>query len=671
MKKGNETQFKQLWEPTAAFKAGTNLAHYIEWLNREYGLDLPPQDYERLWHWSVDHLELFWESIWRYCRVESGTPYARVLSGNTMPDYRWFEGATLNYAAHIFRNETSARPALLFDGEIRPYTEVSWAELRAETAALQATLRRMGVTAGDRIVAYLPNIREAVVGLLATSALGATWSSCSPDFGTNAVIDRFRQISPKVLLAVDGYRYGGKAIDKREAVVQLAAALPSVEQVIFVPYLDPASRPPAGVDGADRESLTWGEATRPSETPLQFEMVPFDHPLWVLYSSGTTGIPKAITHGHGGIVVEHLKLHIFHNDLKPGDRYFWMSTTGWVMWNIGVGSLLAGATALFYDGNPAFPDMTRMWQLAERAQLNVFGTSAAFLIANMKAGIIPGQFGLDNLVSIGSTGSPLPIEGFEWVYANVKPDLWLVSASGGTDVASGFVGGCPLLPVYAGELQCRHLGVDIHALDEHGDKLIGTVGEMVITRPMPSMPLYFWNDEGNVRYRASYFEMYPGLWRHGDWMRISELGTIEISGRSDSTLNRLGVRIGSSEIYRAVDSLPEVVDSLVIGMELENGGYYMPLFVQLPEGETLDPALSDKIKGTIRANFTPRHVPDEIIQIPEVPYTLSGKKLETPVKRLLQGGRVEEVVNVDATRSPAAIDFFVDFERQSKQSPTG
>ena len=649
------TDLQQLWEPTAVFQQTSNIQQYINWLRQTGRADVA--DYAALWQWSVDELELFWESLWEFFQIESTTPYEQVLTSQQMPGAKWFTGATLNYVQHIFRQASDDRPALLFESELRPHTEVSWAELRQQTAVFQTYLRQIGVQPGDRVVAYAPAIQETAVAFLATAALGAVWSSCSPDFGTNSVIDRFQQISPKVLLVVDGYQYGGQPFDRRAEVAQLCAALPSVEKVIFVPYLNPQAAPPSGAIG-------WGEVMAMEAGELAFTAVSFDHPIWVLYSSGTTGIPKAITHGHGGVLLEHLKIHRLHNNCQPGDRFFWMSTTGWVMWNITIGSLLAGTTAVFYDGNPGSPDLTRMWQLVADNQINLFGTSAAFLIGCMKAGLTPKTLDLSHLLCIGSTGSPLPDEAFDWVYEQVKPDVWLASVSGGTDVASGFVGSVPILPVHRGEIQCRNLGIAVYAFDETGQPVVGQVGEMVITKPMPSMPIYFWNDPGDVRYKASYFEMYPGFWQHGDWMRLSELGTVRINGRSDSTLNRFGVRMGSSEIYRAVDSLPEVVDSLVVGLELENGRYYMPLFVVLSAGHTLDDALRQKIRDTIRQTFTPRHVPDDIIQIPEVPYTLSGKKLETPIQRLLVRGDLNKVVNIDAMKNPTAIHFFTQFAAQ-------
>ncbi|MCB9434438.1 MAG: acetoacetate--CoA ligase, partial [Ardenticatenaceae bacterium] len=556
------TNLQQLWEPTAVFQQTSNIQHYINWLRQTGRVDVA--DYHALWQWSVDELELFWASLWEFFQIESATPYEQVLTSQQMPGAKWFTGTTLNYVQHIFRQASDDRPALLFESELRPRTEVSWAELRRQTAVLQTYLRQIGVQPGDRVVAYAPAIQETAVAFFATAALGAVWSSCSPDFGTNSVIDRFQQISPKVLLVVDGYQYGGQPFDRHAEVAQLCAALPSVEKVIFVPYLNPQAAPPNGAIG-------WGEVMAMEAGELTFTAVSFDHPIWVLYSSGTTGIPKAITHGHGGVLLEHLKIHRLHNNCQPGDRFFWMSTTGWVMWNITIGSLLAGTTAVFYDGNPGYPDLTRMWQLVADNQIALFGTSAAFLIGCMKAGLTPKTLDLSHLVCIGSTGSPLPDEAFDWVYEQVKADVWLASVSGGTDVASGFVGSVPILPVHRGEIQCRNLGIAVYAFDEAGQPVVGQVGEMVITKPMPSMPIYFWNDPGDVRYKASYFAMYPGFWQHGDWMRLSELGTVRINGRSDSTLNRFGVRMGSSEIYRAVDSLPEVVDSLVVGLDLENG----------------------------------------------------------------------------------------------------
>lgn len=649
---------KQLWEPSSARKAQSNMTGYMQWLAETRNLRLA--DYDALYQWSIDNLEDFWQSIWDYYQVQSATPYQRVLSSHVMPGAKWFEGATLNFAEHIFRARSDGRPAMMAESEAQALYEVSWADLESKVARIAHTLRQAGVLAGDRVVAYMPNIPEAVIAFLAANSLGAVWSSCSPDFGTNSVVDRFQQISPKVLFAVDGYRYNGKHIDRLPELSRLAEDLPSVEKIILFDYCG------NGASCALPQVMRWQDALANQATAIEFAQVPFDHPIWTLYSSGTTGIPKAITHGHGGILLEHYKHMGLHCDIKPGDRYFWFSTTGWVMWNIGVASMLAGAVLVIYDGNPAYPHTNRLWSLAERAQLNQFGGGAAYYIACMKEGMTPGQdFDLGALKSVGSTGSPLPEEGFDWIYAAVKADLWLISISGGTDIASAFVGSSPLLPVYSGEIQCRMLGVDVRALDDTGQPLVNEVGEMVITEPMPSMPIYFWNDEGDQRYRESYFEDYPGWWRHGDWMRLSTEGTVKIMGRSDSTLNRGGIRIGTSEVYRGVEKVAAVADSLVVSLELSGGRHYMPLFVQLQPGLTLTEEIVGQIRQSLRQNFTPRHVPDEVLQIDEVPYTMTGKKLETPVKKILMGFAIEKSVNRDAMRNPETIDYFIALSKKT------
>lgn len=638
---------KLLWSPSENFRRTTNLADYLAWLDRERGLRF--DGYAELHQWSVRELEAFWQSIWDYYGVISATPPTRVLSTREMPGAHWFAGARLNFAEHIFRSATEAHPALLAAGEGGGVREIGWRELTDQVARLAAWLRGRGVVAGDRVVAYLPNVPEAVVAFLATSAVGAVWSSCSPDFGTNSVVDRFRQIEPKVLIATSGYTYNGKPINRTRELAQLREALPSLEQLLLVGD---------GVTGVE----CWDEVQAGPVPELRFTRVDFDHPLWVLYSSGTTGIPKAITQGHGGVLLEQLKHLGLHCDVRAGDRFFWYSTTGWVMWNIGLSALLLGATPVLYDGNPGYPDQHRLWALAEQARLTHFGAGAAYLIACMKAGLKPGEdHDLGPLRMLGSTGSPLPEEAFEWAYEAVKRDLWLLSMSGGTDIASAFVGGCPLLPVYAGEIQCALLGVDVQALDPEGRPLLGEVGEMVVLAPMPSMPVYFWNDPGDIRYRESYFEDYPGRWRHGDWMRVSEAGTVQILGRSDSTLNRGGVRIGTAEIYRGVERVAAVADSLAVSIELADGGHYLPLFVRLQPGLSLNDEIRTAIRTSLREHFTPRHVPDEILQVGEIPYTLTGKKMETPVKKLLMGFPPERAANRDAMSNPGSLDYFVAF----------
>ena len=654
---------KKLWEPSAARQAASNMSAYMSWLGERTGQSF--SDYDSLYQWSIENLEEFWQSIWDYFEMQSPTPYQQVLSSKTMPGARWFEGASVNFAEHIFRASDDSRPAIMAESEFKELYEVSWAELHDKVARLAHYLRELGVEQGDRVVAYMPNIPETVIAFLAANSIGAVWSSCSPDFGTSSVVDRFQQISPKVLFAVNGYTYNGKIIDRCGEVALLQQQLPSLERVITLNYVDSESVDMSPIQG--EAFIDWQQALDNAATDIVFEQLPFDHPIWTLYSSGTTGIPKAITHGHGGILPEQYKHMALHCDIKPGDRFFWFSTTGWVMWNIGLSSMLAGAVLVMYDGNPAYPEVDKLWSLAERAQLQQFGGGAAYYIAGMKAGLEPGkQFDLSALKTLGSTGSPLPEEGFEWIYKSVKEDLWLISMSGGTDIASAFIGSSPLLPVYSGEIQCRMLGVDVRALDDAGNALVGEVGEMVITQPMPSMPIYFWNDSDDKRYKESYFEEYPGLWRHGDWMVLSSEGTLQIMGRSDSTLNRGGIRIGTSEVYRGVENVDAIADSLVVSIELSGGRAYMPLFVQLKPGLTLNDDIVKQIKVALRKDFTPRHVPDEVFQIDEIPYTMTGKKLETPVKKILMGFDLEKSVNRDSMRNPETIDYFIDFAEKTR-----
>lgn len=650
-----------LWQADAQTKAGANLSAYMAWLAHHRQLHF--DDYHGLWQWSVTDTRAFWQSIWDYFEVVSHSDYSAVHSDDDMPDTRWFEGATLNYAEHIFRRKTSAYPALIFQAEQAPVTEMSWAALEQQVAAVAQWLRSQGVQAGDRVAAYLPNIPEATVAFLATCSLGAVWSSCSPDFGVESVVERFQQIAPKVLIVVDGYRYGGKPFDKQGAVRAMLADMPSVERVLIVPFLDAGAG--AFVEGA----ALWGPVASADAGSLTFTPVPFAHPIWILYSSGTTGMPKAITHSQGGVLLEHLKYLAFHNDVKPGERFFWFSTTGWMMWNVVQASLLCGATVVLYEGSPGYPNLNVLWQMAQDLRLTHFGTSAPYLVACLKAGLQPGaSYDLSALRSVSSTGAPLPPEGFEWVYEQVKKDVWLCSMSGGTDVCTAFVGGVPLLPVYRGEIQARALGCAMYAYDEAGHPVVGEVGEMVIVKPMPSMPIYFWNDPGKERYLSSYFEMYPGgVWRHGDWLLVTERHSLVIKGRSDATLNRQGVRIGTAEIYRAVDKLPDVRDSLIVNLEMEGGEHFMPLFVWLNEGYTLSKDLEKRIAQILRSTYSPRHVPDKIVAVPDIPYTISGKKLEAPVKKILMGIPVEKAANKGAMRNPESLDFFVQYATQLGQ----
>ena len=642
-----------LWEPDEETLNRANLTAFLRWLKDQRGLSF--HDYQGLWEWSVGDLEGFWESVWKFFGVRAVEPYRRVLADRGMPGARWFEGARLNYAEHVFRDRDPDGTALLFESELRPLTSLTWADLARQVGAVAGWLRSVGVGPGDRVVSYMPNIPETVVAFLAAASLGAVWSSCSPDFGIRSVVDRFRQIEPKVLFAVDGYRYGGKAFRRRNEVREIRHALPSLRHVVEVPYLG---------EGPGEESVPWDEVVRVGTGPV-FEPVPFDHPLWIVYSSGTTGLPKALVHGHGGILVEFLKFLGLHLDLHPGDRFFWFSTTGWIMWNILQGGLLLGATPVLFDGNPGYPDMDRLWSLAERAGVTYFGAGAPFLLACMRSGLRPGQdHDLAALRGVGSTGSPLPVDGFAWVYEAVGRRVWLGSVSGGTDVATAFLGSCPLLPVRAGELQCRCLGVKAEALDEAGNPLVGEVGELVISEPMPSMPLYLWGDPDGSRYRESYFAMYPGRWRHGDWVRITEHGGAVILGRSDSTLKRMGVRMGTGEFYGVVEALPEVEESLVVGVDLPDGGYRMLLFVVTGPGVPFDAALEEKIRHAIRTALSPRHLPDRILPVPQVPKTLNGKKMEVPVKKILMGFPVDRAVNPDSMANPESIGFFVELARE-------
>lgn len=660
---------KPLYKPDPRTADQSLLKQYMNWLFIKKGLYF--RDYDDLWDWSVTDLEDFWESIYQFFGVYSHTPYHQVVIKTNGPDMigtKWFAGATLNYAEHIFRHRNAQRPALLVASErsFADYapagsprqsrlTAVSWDALEEQVAAVAAYLRQQGVGVGDRVASVLPNIAEAVVAFLATNAVGAIWSSCSPDFGTTSIIDRFGQIEPKILFAADGYSYNGKPIDKTDAMRTLRLSLPTLQRVVWVPYLDRSSR-------LERASL-WNEVVQtPAPEGLTFTPVPFEHPIWVLYSSGTTGKPKAITHSVGGCLLEHLKVLALHQDVRVGERYFWYSTTGWMMWNFALGSMLVGATLVLYDGAAGSPDLNVLWRVAEEGRIAHFGGGAAYFMACLRSGLQPiDTVKLPYLRTIGSTGSPLPPEGFTWIYESVKKDVWLISFSGGTDVCSGFVGGNPLLPVYAGEIQCRLLGCKVEAFDEQAKPVRAELGEMVILEPMPSMPVFFWNDPDNERYRTSYFSEYPGIWWHGDYIRITERNGVIIAGRSDATLNRDGVRIGTSEIYSAVESLPEVADSLIVGLEQPGGRYFMPLFVVLRAGFSLTDALITKIKQTLRNQFSPRHVPDVVYAVAEVPYTVSGKKLETPVKKILAGVDVSLATSKDTLRNPAALDAFVEF----------
>lgn len=643
-------QQKKLWEPTSSFIEQSNLKHYQNWLAEKKNLHF--EDYDALWKWSVDEVEAFWESLWEYFDIITHSPYTEVLSTHKMPGARWFEGATLNYAEHIFRQKKEERPALIFWHE-RGKETVSWAWLEKQVKAMQQFLIQEGIQEGDCVAAYLPNIPEAIISFLAVNSLGAVWSCCSPDFGVETVIERFTQIEPKLLITSDGYQYSSKPFNRLDNVAQIRKQIKSIQQTVFIPYLN--------MDVVLEGSVFYKEILDQVEESqeLKFNAVPFSHPIWVLYSSGTTGKPKAITHSHGGVLLEHLKYMAFHNDVHPGENFFWFTTTGWMMWNFLQASLLVGATPVLYDGSPGYPSMEVLWQMAEDLPIHHFGTSAPYLTACMKRNLeIKEQFNLSNLRSIGSTGAPLPPEVFEWIYEHISEQVWLCSMSGGTDVCTAFVGGNPFAPVYKGVIQCRGLGCAMFAYDENGEHIEGSLGEMVIEKPMPSMPIYFWNDVNNERYQSSYFEDFPGKWRHGDWIKIYPNGSLEIFGRSDATLNRKGIRIGTAEIYNVLDKIDGLKDSLILNIEKEGGGDVMPLFVVLSEGTGLTEELENQIRKELRVQCSPRHVPDMIYQVPDIPYTLSGKKMEVPVKKIFLKMDASKSLNRDAVRNPEAIDYF-------------
>ena len=647
---------KKLWEGSQHFKESSHLFHYQQWLSYNHGLEF--NTYHELWEWSIHNIEDFWESIWNYFDVISHSPYTKVLSSHKMPEGKWFKGATLNYAEHLFRKAKDNQTAIVFGNEVGDYVEMSWKELKAKVASFSTYLKSIGINKGDRVVAFLPNVPEATISFLAVNSIGAIWSSTSPDFGAESVVDRFAQIEPKVLIAVDGYRYNGKPYDKTAVVKNIVDALSSLAKVIILPHLNTQA-----LSNFPKDYINIETVLSAVDCQLTFEPVEFNHPMWVLYSSGTTGLPKAIVHSHGGILLEHLKYMAFHNNVHGGENFFWFSTTGWMMWNFTQAAFLMGATIVLYDGSPTYPNFNALWAFSEKIGIHHFGTSAPYLIACMKKGVRPiDEFNLSALKSLSSTGAPLPPEAFEYVYKNIKSNLWLCSMAGGTDVCTAFVGGVPYYPVHEGEIQCRALGVSLFAYDDNGNPVIDELGEMVIDKPMPSMPVYFWNDEGNKKYKASYFEHYPEKWRHGDFIKInSKTDGIIIYGRSDATLNRHGIRIGTSEIYRAVDKVVEVEDSLIINLELEEGKHYMPLFVKMKKGFQLSEDIKMKINNQLKKEYSPRHVPDEIIVVNDIPYTISGKKMEAPIKKILMNMPLEKSINFDTMSNPESVGFFIEF----------
>ncbi len=637
-----------VWNPDKQTINRANITQYQRWLQDNRGLK-NIDEYQTLWNWSVTDVEAFWVSLWEYFKITADTRYKTVLTGKTMPDVHWFEGAEMNYAQYAFRFK-SPGPAVIFRREDGRHIEWSWQELEDEVARIRGALKKLGVQAGDRIAAYLPNIPETVAAFLATVSLGAVWSSCSPDFGIQAVMDRFQQIEPKILLAVDGYFYGGKSHNRMSVVEALQEQLPSVVATILIPYLD--------AHATHSRMLLYNSLE--SREPLTYESVPFEHPLWILYSSGTTGLPKAIVQGHGGILLSHLMALTFHLDLREGDRFMWFTTTGWMMWNMLVSGLLVGATIVLYDGSPTHPLRESLWQLAEEVGMTFFGTSAAYLTMCEKARLEPKNRDLSALRAIGSTGSPLSPESFDWVYHHVSPSVWLTSLSGGTDVCTAVVGGVPILPVRRGEIQCRYLGSKVEAFDVNGKAVVNEVGELVLTKPIPSMPVYLYGDKNKKRYQASYFDTYSGIWRHGDWILIHDDGSVVIYGRSDATINRGGVRMGTSDFYRVVEADPKVADSIIVDLSVPEKPSRLILFVATlsPDDKTAD--MKAAIRDRLREQLSPRHEPDHIYFIPEVPKTLNGKKMEVPLKRVLMGVDPRKAFNPGTMMNPQAMDYILE-----------
>jgi len=629
-----------IWHPSAEAVAGAEMTGFM----REVGA----RDYEALWRWSVEDLERLWRTLWDRFDIQAEGDPSIVLRSREMPGAEWFPDVRLSYAEHVFRGQDPDGPAVHFAAEGRPLQTWTWRTLRERTARIRAGLRALGVTRHDRVAAYLPNTPDTLAAFLATTSLGATWSCCSPDFGSRTAVDRFAQIEPKVLLVAESYRYGGREFDRRAVVVELEAQLPTLERVVRL--------------------AEWDDAFPATDEALEFERVAFDHPLWIVYSSGTTGLPKAIVHGHGGILLEHLKSWRLHHDVKPGDRVMWFSTTGWIMWNFLAGALLARASIVLYDGNPGHPHPGVLWDLAAEARATLFGTGAAYLHGCMRQGVRPAEGrDLSSLRTLGSTGSPLAAEAYPWVREQLGEEIWLASLSGGTDVATGFVGGCPVVPLHDGEMQARMLGVALEAWDDGGRPVVDEVGELVVTQPMPSMPVCFWGDDGDRRYRDAYFSTYPGVWRHGDWLRLTPRGSAVIYGRSDATINRGGIRMGTAEIYAAVLAVDGVTDALAVDVPPADGtgDSRMTLFVVMADGVALDEDVECAIRGRVRSDCSPRHVPDEIVAVPDVPRTLTGKLLEVPVKRLLMGHPPAVVATRDALANPEALDHIAELSKMA------
>ncbi|MEY4760803.1 MAG: hypothetical protein RLZZ200_659 [Pseudomonadota bacterium] len=653
-------QGELLWSPSPERIRNARLTEFQDWLKAKHGLVF--EDYEALWRWSTTDLDAFWQACWDFFGIEATKPATAVLGKRTMPGTEWFPGAELNYARHMLRHEKPGKTALLHLNERQALQAITWDDLGNQVRVVATQLRRLGVKKGDRVCAYIVNIPEALVAMLATTSLGAIWSSCGPDFGTPGVLDRFSQLDPTVFIHVDGYQYGGKPFDRRGEVEKILARLTSVKTVIQVPYLDRAN-PVRLTPG----TVLWSELLdHPpvAREDFRYEEVPFMHPLWILFSSGTTGLPKAIMHSHGGIVIEQLKHYAFNFDMHAGERLFFFTTTGWMMWNFVVSALLSDVIPVLYDGNPAWPDGDLLWKMVQDSRANLFGASPTYQSILEKNGVVPRErFDLSSLQSVTVAGSPVTPECQAWFHDKVKKDAWIAPGCGGTDICSGFVAGVVTLPQYAGEIQARALGVAVHVIGENGDYVVDEVGEMVVTQPMPSMPIGFWGDTNDERYTETYFADFPGQWRQGDFYRINARGGVQVMGRSDATLNRFGIRIGTSEIYRTIVLVPGVEDGLIVNLDLPGGKFFMPMFVKLREGLTLDEELVKAINARLRSDCSPRHVPDKIYQVPAIPYTISGKRMEVPVRRILAGVSPTRAANRDSMANPAALDWYIEYTK--------
>jgi acetoacetyl-CoA synthetase len=651
---------KLLWSPSPERIAQARLTDFRQWLTAERNLAFP--DYESMWEWSTNDIDAFWQACWDFFGIEATKQPTAVLGKRTMPGAEWFPGAEINYARHMLRHERPNTAALYHLNERQGLQEMSWEELAGKVRIVATQFRKLGVKRGDRVCAYMTNVPEAMIAMLATTSLGAIWSSCGPDFGTPGVLDRFLQLEPTVLLHIDGYQYGGKPFDRRPEVEKILARLTTVKHVIQLPYLDPVN-----TRKLTANTIFWNELLdHPpvSRAEFKYEEVPFNHPLWILFSSGTTGLPKPIMHSHGGIMLEQFKHLAFNFDMRAGETMFFFTTTGWMMWNFLVSSMLSNVKPVLYDGNPAWPDGDVLWKMVQDSRANLFGASPTYQSILEKNGIVPkDKFDLSALMSVTLAGSPVTPECQAWFHENVKQEAWIAPGCGGTDICSGFVGGCVILPQYAGEIQARCLGIAVHVMGDDGKFVINEVGEMVVTQPAPSMPVGFWNDKNDERYIETYFSDFPGMWRQGDFYRINQRGGCFVLGRSDATLNRHGIRIGTSEIYRSVCAVDGVEDGLIVNLDLPGGDFFMPLFVQLEPGRVLDEALIKAINARLRQEYTPRHVPDKIFQVPAIPYTISGKRMEVPVRRILSGVPLAKAANRDAMANPAALDFYIEYAR--------